>query len=271
MQERIPTSVIPIHPMTGGRFELGQRLSWQDPDIGATLLLSQPTLDPDLWAEFSRGAERSYRKHGVERALDLDMLRSGADTIMFFAVVDDDGEVLGGLRAKGPLRFADESRAVVEWAGHPSQQAVRNMIRDRIPFRVLELKSGWVTDDPRRKSLVTDALARCGLHMLVILDSQFCMATAATFALKGWRSSGGVVADIPATPYPDERYRTRMIWLNRRDFFNYAEPAQVAKILAETKLILHDQHRRGGLASIRPEWSAIAHEKSTRTDDSEVA
>ena len=110
MQERIPTSVVPIDPMTGGRFELPRRLSWQDPDIGATLVLSQPTLDPDLWAEFSLGAERSYRKHGVECALDLDMLRSGADTVMFFAMIDEAGRMVGGLRAKGPLRSADDTQ-----------------------------------------------------------------------------------------------------------------------------------------------------------------
>jgi hypothetical protein len=62
-----------------------------------------------------------------------------------------------------------------------------------------------------------------------------------------------------------------MIWLNRRDFFNFAEPAQVAKVLAETKLILHDQHRRGGLAAILPEWSAVADGNPTRTNYSEVA
>lgn len=263
----------PVSPRTaaGDGVSLGQGFSWRDPDIDCTLVISHPSADPALWSAYSSGTYRSFRTHGVESALDMEALRSGADTIMFFAVVDDDGEVLGGLRAKGPLRYADDSHAVVEWAGHPGQQAVRNTITDRIPFRVLELKSGWATDDPRRNRLVTDALARSGLHMLVILDAQFCMATAATFALNGWRSSGGLVADIPATPYPDERYRTRMIWLNRRDFFNYAEPAQVAKILAETKLILHDQHRRGGLAAIRPEWSAIAHGKPTRTNDSEVA
>jgi len=264
-------NAVPLRTAARDGLSLGQGFSWRDPDLDCTMVISHPAADPALWSAYSAGAYRSFRKHGVEAALDMEALRSGADTIMFFAVVDDDGEVVGGLRAKGPLRYADDSHAVVEWAGQPGQQAVRTMLTDRIPFRVLELKSGWVTDDPHRKSLVTDALARCGLHMLVILDSQFCMATAATFALKGWRSSGGVVADIPATPYPDERYRTRMIWLNRRDFFNYAEPAQVAKTLAETKLILHDQHRRGGLAAIRPEWSAIAHGKSTRTNDSEVA
>ena len=250
---------------------LGQGFSWRDPDIDCTLVISHPSADPGLWSAYSAGAYRSFRKHGVDSALDMEALRSGTDTIMFFAVVDDDGEMVGGLRAKGPLRFADDSHAVDEWDGHPGQQAVRNMITDRIPFRVLELKSGWVIDDPRRNRLITDAMARSGLHMLVILDSQFCMATAAMFALNGWRSSGGVVADIPAARYPDERYRTRMIWLNRRDFFNFAEPAQVAKVLAETKLILHDQHRRGGLAAILPEWSAVADGNPTRTNYSEVA
>jgi hypothetical protein len=264
-------NAVSLRDVTGDRLSVGQGFSWRDPDVGCTLVISHPSAEPGLWSDYAAGAYRSFRKHGVESALDIEALRSGADTIMFFAVVNDDGEVVGGLRAKGPLQFADDSHAVAEWAGQPSQQAVRKMIADRIPYRVLEMKSGWVIDDPGRSRLITNAIARSGIHMLVILDAQFCMATAAMFSLNGWRSSGGVVADIPATPYPDDRYRTRMMWWNRRDFFNFAEPDQVAKILAETKLILHDQYRRGGLAAILPEWGAIANGKPTRTDHSEVA
>ncbi len=122
----------------------------------ASLVLSQPAVDPELWAEFSIGAERSYRKQGVECALDLDALRSGADTIMFFAVIDDGGRMVAGLRAKGPLRSADDSHAVVEWAGQPDQQAVREMITDRVPFGVFEIKSGWAIDEPdQNRSLTT--------------------------------------------------------------------------------------------------------------------
>lgn len=248
MQERIPTSAVPIDFMTGGRFELRQRLSWQDPDIGATLLLSQPTLDPDLWAEFSLGAERSYRKHGVECALDLDMLRSGADTVMFFAMVDDAGRVVGGLRAKGPLRSADDTHAVGEWEGQPSQQAVRDMITDRIPFGVLEMKAGWVIDDPDRDSDLIAALARSGCHITALLDCQFMMATAASHVLNRWRSAGGVVAAIPAAPYPDERYKTKMIWWNRRDFVNHAEPQQAAKIMMETQHLTQEFYSRHNTA-----------------------
>jgi hypothetical protein len=234
MRELIPTSVVPLDTVTVGRFELGRRLSWRDPDVGGTLVLSQPAVDPDLWAEFSLGAEHSYRKHGVECALDADALRDGTDTIMFFAMIDDAGRMVGGLRAKGPLRSADDSHAVVEWAGQPGQQAVRDMITDRIPFGVLEMKAGWVIDDAdRNRSLIT-ALARSGCHITALLDCQFMMATAATHVLNRWRSSGGVVAPIAAAPYPDDRYQTKMIWWNRRDFINYAEPRQAAKILTES-------------------------------------
>ena len=244
MRELIPTSVVPLDTVTVGRFELDQRLSWRDPDVGGTLVLSQPAVDPDLWAEFSLGAEHSYRKHGVECALDADALRDGTDTVMFFAMIDDAGRVVGGLRAKGPLRSADDSHAVVEWAGQPGQQAVRDMITDRIPFGVLEMKAGWVIDDAdRNRSLIT-ALARSGCHITALLDCQFMMATAATHVLNRWRSSGGVVAPIPAAPYPDDRYQTKMIWWNRRDFINYAEPRQAAKILTESQRLTKEFYGR---------------------------
>jgi hypothetical protein len=249
MRDWIPTAAIPADPMTVGRFPLERRFSWHDPDINSTLVVSQPAVDPDWWAEFSRGAQRSYRKHGVERALDVDALRDGADTIMFFAVIDDAGRMVGGLRAKGPLRCADDSHAVVEWEGQAGQQAVRDMINDRIPFGVLEMKAGWVIDDPDRNRSLTTALARSPFHIAALLGVQFFMCTAATYVLSRWRSSGGVVAPIPATPYPDDRYRTKMIWWDRSDFINHAEPEQVAKILVETQQLTWEMDRRAEAAS----------------------
>lgn len=225
-------------------FRLRQGLSWRDPDIDCTLVISQPSTDRDLWTEYAAGAQRSYRKHGVECALDMDALRTGADSLMFLAVIDCGGRMVAGVRAKGPLRSADDSHAVVEWAGQPGQQAVRNMINDRVPFGILEMKSAWVTDDPDQNRYLSAALARSGFHMMALLDLQFCMATAAAYVLNRWRSSGGVVAGIPATPYPDERYQTKMMWWNRRDFVNYAQPEQVAKILMETEQLTREFYGR---------------------------
>jgi hypothetical protein len=227
-------------------FRLRQGLSWHDPDIDCTLVISTPSTDPDLWAQYAAGAHRSYRKHGVECALDTDALRTGVDTIMFFAMIDDVGRMVAGVRAKGPLRSADDSHAIVEWAGQPGEEAVRNMLNDRAPFGVVEMKSAWASDDPDRSPCLTSAVARSPFHMMALLDIQFCMATAAAYALNQWRSSGGVVASIPATPYPDKRYQTKMMWWDRRNFVNYAEPAQVAKILMETNQLTNEFYGQYG-------------------------
>ena len=39
-------------------------------------MVSQPATDPGLWAEYAACAEHSYRKHGVDCALDVEALRS---------------------------------------------------------------------------------------------------------------------------------------------------------------------------------------------------
>ena len=216
---------------------LGDRLWWWDRDTGCRLVLSQPDVDPHLWGEYGRGAVRSYRRHGVERALDRAALDTGNDTVMFFVALDADDTVVAGVRAKGPLECADDSHAVSEWQDQPGQDAVRKMIADRIPYGVLEMKSAWVSDDHPHKQELTDAIARSGSHMMALLDIQFHMATAASYVLNKWRSSGGIIAPIPATPYPDARYQTKLIWWDRSTFSHHAQPHQAAKILTESQAL----------------------------------
>lgn len=212
-------------------------LRWWDPDADCTMVLATPDADPALWAEYLRGAEQSYRRHGVERALDVGAIRDGSDTAMFWATIDTVGRIIGGVRAKGPLGSVEDSHAPAEWAGRPGLTAVRKMIADRVPFGVLEMKSAWITDDREHAPKLSRALARSEFHATALMDVQFCMATSAPHVLNRWRTSGGVVAPIAATPYPDDRYRTRMMWWDRRTFANHAEPQQVSTILHEMALV----------------------------------
>jgi hypothetical protein len=237
-------TAVSLDNATPDEFNLLQRFSWHDADTDCTVVVSQPSVDPELWAEYSLEAQHSYRKHGVECALDVEALDSGADTVLFLAVINQAGQMVGGVRAKGPLRSADDSHALVEWSGQPGQGAVRQMINDRAPFGIVEMKSAWVTDDPDRNRGITAAIARSPFYIMALLDVQFCMATAAAYVLNKWRSSGGVVSGIPATPYPDERYQTKIISWDRRDFVNYAEPEQVAKILVETERLMQEYYRQ---------------------------
>jgi hypothetical protein len=221
-----------------GLLELDRSPTWFDTASQCTIVLAQPATEPELWADYVRGARLSYHKHGVESALDTGALERGDDTALFCAGINQAGQVVGGVRAKGPYTAVDECHAVVEWDGQPGLAAVRKMVGDRLPFGVVEIKSAWVSDDPEQSRALTDVLARVPLHSMLLLDAQFAVATAAAYVLKRWLSSGGVLAaKIPATPYPDARYQTKMMWWDRRTYANHADPNQVSTFFAETRQV----------------------------------
>ncbi|MDG4664591.1 hypothetical protein [Mycobacterium sp. 236(2023)] len=230
--------------------------NYWDPTIECSMVYATPSTEPDLWNDYVQGAYTSYRKHNIDVALDVDALRSGHDTALFAACVNRSGKVIGGLRARGPYGSADECHAVKEWDGQPGQDAVYKMVADRIPFGVAEMKTAWVTDDPEEGRRVTTAIARTPLHAMTLLDIQFVVATAASYVLKRWVTSGGVLASkIPATPYPDKRYGTRLAWWDRANFANHAEPRQVSAFFAE---------QRQMAATMEPRRTPVVSDVATR-------
>ncbi len=208
-------------------------MSWWDSDAECTVRIATPSEDEALWNDYLAGAERSYRKQGVGAAIDAEAIRRSGDTTLFWTMLDSDGKVLGGIRAIGPLTSPDDSHAVVEWEGQPGLPQVRKMLADRLPFGVVEMKTAWVTVDRDRSRQLTTSLARTGCQVMAVLGVQFCMATCAKHVLRRWQSSGGVVAPIRSTPYPDERFHTKMIWWDRLTVASVAAPKQSAKIVAE--------------------------------------
>lgn len=218
-----------------------------DVDTGCMIVGAQPHIEPKLWDEYLAGAEDQYERHGIGHVLNVDAIRSGLDgTAMFFVAVDRSGHVVGGLRAKGPYVNVEESHALVEWAKRPGWSAVRQLISDRLSFGVIEMKSGWVTEGPALRKVLTKTLARSIVHATILLDSRFAMATSAAHVIERWASSGGVIASaIPATPYPDARYETKMMWWDRTTIGNHAEPEQWRKILLESSVLAAQLERVG--------------------------
>ena len=228
---------------------LDEGISWFDSDTNCTVVVSTPSADPALWADFVDGAARSYHTHGIERALDMDSLTDEANTQLFHAVVNDAGAVMAGIRAKGPLESAEESHAIVEWENRPGLRTVRKMLTDRLPFGVVEMKTAWMSDDPGRSRSLGTTLARAPFTTMALLDAQFVVATAGAHVLNRWRTSGGVVATkIPATPYPDDRYRTKMMWWDRSTFTSEADPEQVSKIFKEMAILARQLRHDGARA-----------------------
>lgn len=241
----------------GTAFELPVH-RWHDETTGCWMLAATPAALPHLWQEFLDGAHRSYRRHGVECALDVDAIADGHDTAAFFVALDWRGRVVGGVRAKGPYRSADESHAVVEWAGEPAMVDVRAMIDARIGSGVAEMKSAWVGDGFPNGRALTRVLARSPLHTMALLDVRYVMATSALHVLAQWQSSGGVIAThIAPAPYPDARYETSIIWWDRLTVRRHADPEQARLVAVETAALRRGEFLCDGDPSVTPSAQAL--------------
>ena len=64
-------TAVSLDTTTAEKFDLPESFSWRDPQINCTLVVAQPSTEPELWSEFVTGAYRSYGKRGVECALGL--------------------------------------------------------------------------------------------------------------------------------------------------------------------------------------------------------
>lgn len=228
------------------------RVACWDPVAECTLIMAKPAHEPELFADYHRGAVASYARFGVSDALDSDPQRCADDTVLFWALTDLNGRVVGGVRAKGPLRSPEESHAVIEWAGQLGEAEVHATIAERIPLGIVEMKSAWLAKDPTPGRLRAKMIARSGFHAMALLGINFCMASSAAHILEQWRSSGGVVAPIPAAAYPDERYETKMMWWDRRTFTVHGESEQVAAILREMDQVRRSTQWKRGSGLIQP-------------------
>ncbi|MBJ8343109.1 hypothetical protein [Antrihabitans sp. YC2-6] len=199
------------------------------PNSDCRMVVGVPSEDPELWAAYLAGALDTYRKFGVESALEFEEIRDGSSTSMFLVAISPDGEVVGGVRAQGPYAVADDSHALLEWDGCPGQADLYDMIADRIPEGVVEMKAAWVSDRCPDRKAITHSLARIPrIAVMSRLDARYVIATAGTDpVIKLWVSAGGVIAShIPTAPYPSAQYHATPIWWDRSDFVD--DPAIAA-------------------------------------------
>ncbi|MGS0688040.1 hypothetical protein ACVBEQ_23265 [Nakamurella sp. GG22] len=206
-----------------------------DPVSGCHFVIARPAAQPELWSAYLGGARISYRRFGVERVLEYDKTRDGRSTALFFAAIDRDGQVAGGMRAQGPYPHADRAHAVVEWAGHDGAAALHAEISERIPAGVIEMKTGWVSHHAARRMEVTAALARVFVHSMTLLNVRYALGTVAAHAVARWQTTGGVVsATVPPVAYPDDRYLTSAMWWDRESYADLATAEQLPRLIDES-------------------------------------
>ncbi len=224
--------------------------SYRDLKSGCQFVYATPTDQPALWHEFLQGALESYARHGVQSVLEYDKVRDGASTRMFIAAVDPAGRVVGGMRAQGTYTSPAQAHAISEWAGQPGEALLWGDIEDRLPFGVVEMKSGWVSETLSTRAELSAALARVVLHSMRLLDAQYALCTVAQHAVRRWETTGARVSSmIPAVPYPDDRYQTVPMWWDLQTAESLTEP-QHWSILGQEWAELTSAHQAPGWAAV---------------------
>ncbi|MXP20279.1 hypothetical protein GIY30_02755 [Gordonia sp. HNM0687] len=199
-----------------------------------TLVTATPRAERRLWERYLRGAAQAYTRHGCAAALDYDLVADGASTARFFAVLGEDRKVVGGLRVQHRFEHAGQSHALEEWSGQRGQVPLVDAIEARLDEGVVEVKTAWVDERSPIARDVAGQLSRLGLPIMELAGVGHMMATAADHVLKRWESGGGRVdGSIPPTPFPDDRYRTQLMWWDRARLTEFTTPETWARMRAE--------------------------------------
>lgn len=214
-------------------------ITYSDPAGEYTMVVARPSEAPDLWREYLDGARRSYERHGCSAALDYGAVRYGSQTRRFYAISDRHGVVRGGLRIQVIRDSATQSHALEEWMGQDAQVAVVNAIESRLDAGIAEVKTAWVDEASPVAGAVAAQMARLAIPVMVLEDVRYTMATAAEHVLRRWESGGGRVDEtIAPSPYPDDRYRTRLMWWDRASLGSMVRPAIWERMLDEASSLL---------------------------------
>ncbi len=194
--------------------------------FGYVVTVSTPRVDPSLWRRYLDGARASYARHGVDAALEFDRIADGRSTTVFFCALDDAGEPVAGARVQGPYERPDQTHADQEWTPVPAgRAALRGMVAARLADGVVELKTGWVDPSVPRERRLADMIGFSGPLAGAVLGVRHTLVTAGDHALALWEHAGAVVVDeVPPTPYPDARYRTRALFWDRTTYAARALP-----------------------------------------------
>ncbi|SIR63538.1 hypothetical protein [Williamsia sterculiae] len=222
--DRIVIDTSDLRPAAGQIDIPSTGLTVRDDRSGTTVFAGTPLSTPDVWLRYIDGARRSYAAHGISGALDFDAVVGGEETSMFFAVITDDDEVVGGVRVQGPYRSISESHALIEWDGTPGLVRLSEELSTRLGDGLAELKTAFVNPHPAAGHIAAQ-IARVPLFVQTLAGCRYTMATAADHVLSRWESGGGRVnSDVPPTPYPDDRYRTQVMFWDRLTMAQQARP-----------------------------------------------
>lgn len=190
-------------------------LHYHDEASGLTLILGDARRSPALWQAFLDGARRRYQLHGIENMVAASDAAIARGIERFSAIVRD-GQVVAGLRMRGPLTEADLP-ICRELDAFPASEIVHAKIRARLGEGVLEGKTAWVEKgfDGDGAALTRQLVA--GSYMqLAATGCRWSVGTVSPFSLPLFADNGGIVdEDVGAVPFPSDELLTSVVWYDQ--------------------------------------------------------
>lgn len=212
----------------------GESRSFVDTLSGCVFYLTTPRARPDLWVGYLDGALAAYQHYDVAQALDYERTRLGDTTTVFFAAVDPAGRVVAGVRVQGPYRDVAEVESARAWSGRPGEELLSRELAQRIDLGLTEVRGVWIDRTCARRKLLGPAIARCMAHAPLVCAVPFGFGAVATFTVARAGSAGAVVlAGVPATAYPDQRYHTVPVLWDARRYSVLADSDQYDRMRAD--------------------------------------
>ncbi len=198
---------------TGQRYRYGA--GFVDDASGVRFEGHHPLERPDLWRLYLEGAADVYRSWGLEGTLRRRDYADGSDVALFFIGFNAQGEAVAGVRFHGPLESSRQAALFEEMADSPDIEEICATIDREIRVGALEAKGAWSKGETVAGVRMIEVIARCFVHAMNWLGSEFAIAAIADRLLEPGAATGGVQIGTAWVPFPDERYRTVAIAYRR--------------------------------------------------------
>jgi len=178
----------------------------------ARITIARREREPALWEAYLRGADARYADFGLEGVTE-DHTDAGQRSDTWFTLAWLDGKIAGGMRMHAATRLP----LLDELSGHVNEHYLASVIRGRQADGVVHCGGLWVNKAFRRYPNLTADLARSHLVLVQLVGARWSVGTSAEHTLGAWSSLGyREDPSIRPFPYPDERYRTRVLWCDMR-------------------------------------------------------
>ncbi len=171
------------------------------------------------WSAYVDGLQACYAEMGVGHIVD-DHVLDQQSCSMLWLVESAEGDIVGGVRAVGPIRASqdvDRLPIVDELSSNETHQVLCSSLADLAPAGLVEAKGAWSAPGTAGLGRL---LARFPWHCMRWFGVEHVVASAGSAAvLRLWRSTGAEQVDgvAPTRGFPNADYVTEpVIWSHAR-------------------------------------------------------